>query len=54
MVVTVKDNGKGFDTEMITSRNGLKNMQVRAKEIQGNISIKSSDDGSEIRLSFEV
>lgn len=54
IIVTVKDNGNGFDTEMITSRNGLKNMQVRAKEIQGNISISSSEHGSEICLSFEV
>lgn len=54
IIVTVKDNGKGFDTEMLTSRNGLKNMQVRTKEIQGNISIESSENGSKICLSFEV
>lgn len=31
----IKDNGKGFETNCITNRNGLKNMQDRAIEING-------------------
>lgn len=38
----ISDNGKGFDMEKInTSRNGLKNMQNRAKEIDADLSIVS-------------
>jgi two-component system, NarL family, sensor histidine kinase UhpB len=55
IVVTIKDNGKGFDTEMITTRNGLKNMQIRAKEIHGKMVIESKiGHGAEIVLSFEL
>jgi two-component system, NarL family, sensor histidine kinase UhpB len=54
IVVTIKDNGKGFDNEMITTRNGLKNMKIRAKEIDGKMMIESSGNGSEIVLWLAV
>jgi two-component system, NarL family, sensor histidine kinase UhpB len=54
ILITIKDNGKGFDNEMVTSRSGLKNMKIRAKEIHGKMVIESSGNGSEISLSFEV
>jgi two-component system, NarL family, sensor histidine kinase UhpB len=54
ILITIKDNGKGFDTEMVTTRNGLKNMQIRAKEIHGKMVIESSGNGSEINLWLAV
>jgi signal transduction histidine kinase len=53
--VTVKDNGKGFDTLLKTTRNGLKNMKLRASEIGAKIDIHSSPKtGSSVRLSFSI
>lgn len=37
----VIDNGQGFDTTITTYRNGLRNMQQRAKEINGILVIES-------------
>ncbi|HXL58737.1 MAG TPA: histidine kinase, partial [Chitinophagaceae bacterium] len=33
LMLTIRDNGKGFDPEKIKSGNGLKNMESRAKKI---------------------
>ncbi len=33
LILTIRDNGKGFDPEKIKSGNGLKNMESRAKKI---------------------
>jgi len=35
----ISDNGKGFDLNAPSSRNGLKNMQKRAGEINGTIQV---------------
>ncbi|AYQ35571.1 hypothetical protein DTQ70_26905 [Runella sp. SP2] len=52
--VAVIDNGVGFDTEAVSSRNGLKNMKKRAEEIGANLLIESElQKGSEIRLNFK-
>jgi len=37
--LVVSDNGKGFDVNAPNTRNGLKNMQKRAGEINGTINI---------------
>ena len=37
----ISDNGKGFDINALHNRNGLKNMQKRAVEINGTINITS-------------
>jgi ligand-binding sensor domain-containing protein/two-component sensor histidine kinase len=42
LFMTVQDDGKGFDTSIITHRNGLKNMQQRVKRWQGSIEIQSA------------
>ncbi len=43
------DNGVGFDNEIVTKGNGLKNMKRRAAKIGGEISIKSeSNKGTKI------
>jgi signal transduction histidine kinase len=41
LLITIKDNGIGFDTQAFSSRNGLRNMQERAKELRGEFSIES-------------
>ena len=33
LVLTIRDNGKGFDKEMMHTGNGLQNMESRAKNI---------------------
>jgi len=50
--LTVKDNGRGFNTNNInTHRNGLRSMGERAKDIKGSIVIKSTaGNGTEIKL----
>lgn len=56
-MLQVKDDGKGFDTHAVTANisggNGLSNMQRRAAEINGILTIKSAPgQGSEIQLQF--
>ena len=41
LLITIKDNGIGFDTKAFSSRNGLRNMQERAKELRGEFSVES-------------
>lgn len=38
----VKDNGKGFDPDQLTDRNGVKNIQARAKSIGAEIKITTA------------
>lgn len=55
IAVTVKDNGKGFDTLLNTTRNGLRNMKLRAAEIGAKIDILSTpQQGSSVILSFHI
>ena len=47
----ISDNGKGFDPELPTSRNGLQNMKQRAKQIHAIITVSSSpEQGTNIIL----
>jgi signal transduction histidine kinase len=50
--LSVKDNGRGFDPDSINRRrNGLNNMQQRAKDVRGKLTIKSSPgNGTEITV----
>jgi len=54
--LVVKDNGKGFNKKIINRhRNGLYNMQQRAKDIKGNIIINSAPgSGTEITLQCSI
>jgi two-component system sensor histidine kinase UhpB len=55
MQVIISDNGKGFDWSANTSRNGLKNMKIRAEEIGGRLDFESvPGGGSKITLSFAL
>lgn len=53
IVLTVTDNGIGFDPEAPTHRNGLKNMRERAEALKGKILIRSKPgEGTRIELRF--
>ena len=47
---SIKDNGNGFDTNIINNGNGLNNMKYRAKEAGYLLNIFSSKAGTEIIL----
>ena len=46
--ITVEDNGKGFDAELVKTGNGLQNMKDRAQEIGFSIEILSNSKGTKI------
>lgn len=46
--ITVEDNGKGFDAELVKMGNGLQNMRDRAQEIGFSIEILSNSKGTKI------
>lgn len=53
MEFTVKDDGGGFDREKVareSKRNGLSNMQRRADEMGGKLSIEATPGGTTVRL----
>ncbi len=55
LVMEIKDDGKGFDPDAVTTRNGLKNMRDRAAQIKADIEIFSSpDQGTGITLHFKI
>lgn len=51
----ISDNGKGFDMHTQAKGNGLGNMQVRAEELKGKLSISSTPgQGTTVNLSIPV
>ena len=44
LLLRISDNGQGFDTTAKNNRNGLKNMQKRAAELNGKVEIISSEE----------
>ncbi|MCX6270262.1 MAG: triple tyrosine motif-containing protein [Bacteroidetes bacterium] len=53
--MSVTDNGTGFDPEIQTGRNGLKNMRLRAEKIRGSLVINASPGrGSQIILKLKT
>lgn len=53
LALGITDNGKGFDTNVIRSSSGLKNMQSRATALKGICEIKSeSGKGTQIHISI--
>lgn len=52
----IRDNGKGFDgnVDIAYNGNGIRNMNERAKEINGQLTVDSSKEGVSILLSFGV
>jgi ligand-binding sensor domain-containing protein/two-component sensor histidine kinase len=55
IIALVQDNGKGFDTNIVSNRNGLRNMRKRAEELNGHLSIKSQkNEGSIVILELPI
>ncbi|MEJ2053764.1 MAG: ATP-binding protein [Calditrichaceae bacterium] len=53
--IQLKDNGKGFDTDQMSSGNGLHNMKTRAEKISGQVNITSSNgNGTVIEFKGKV
>lgn len=51
----IQDDGKGFDIEQNSSGNGLRNMKERAKNLRGQLSLKSSvEAGTALTLSIPL
>ncbi|MEQ9168451.1 MAG: tetratricopeptide repeat protein [Fulvivirga sp.] len=55
LVMTIKDNGKGFDEQTTKAGNGLKNLRERSHEVGGNITLKSTiGEGTELRFTLPI
>ncbi|MBM3405601.1 MAG: hypothetical protein FJY10_12030, partial [Bacteroidetes bacterium] len=55
LFLEISDDGKGFDVSSPTSRNGLKNMHARAKQINARLKIASSPgNGTTIELTIQM
>jgi len=55
LILTVGDNGKGFNTSIVSTGNGLDNMKVRAKELNAKLFIDSKAGmGTVVRLEMPV
>ena len=53
--LSISDNGSGFDVNKARKGIGLKNINSRVKEIQGELDIKSTmDSGTEIRIKTPI
>ena len=53
--ISISDNGKGFDPEQQSTGNGLKNIENRIKELNGKLSITSSEaGGSNIKMEVSI
>lgn len=52
--LSIHDNGKGFDIQGSSSGNGLRNMKERAENLSGKLDLKSSIQGTEVRLSVPI
>jgi signal transduction histidine kinase len=51
--MSIRDNGKGFDTTLLTSSNGLRNMRQRANVLNGHFQISSyPGKGTSIDIEF--
>ena len=49
----IKDDGIGFNTQTVINGNGLRNMQERAKNLNGKITVSSEKDkGTKVTLEF--
>jgi len=54
-LVSIRDDGKGFDPRKVFDGNGLKNIQARAQEIKADLKIDSDHDiGTEISVSVKI
>jgi signal transduction histidine kinase len=55
LVMSIQDNGRGFDEKTIKARNGLRNLRERAKEINGTLELQSAiGKGTEVVLKMPI
>lgn len=55
LLLTISDNGKGFDPDAASDRNGIHNLRARAEKLKGMIDIRSSPGkGTVIVLKFPL
>jgi ligand-binding sensor domain-containing protein/signal transduction histidine kinase len=55
LIMEIRDDGKGFNPETLTSRNGMKNMKLRAGQINSAIEITSAPGkGTQITLTVKL
>ena len=59
LALSVKDDGKGFDIKKVRSTNtlsgnGVRNMEMRAKEMKGSCRMESGETGTTITISFPI
>ncbi|MEZ4825917.1 MAG: sensor histidine kinase [Bacteroidia bacterium] len=54
LVITIEDNGKGFDMETKADGIGLQNIKSRADEMKGKFTITSSDLGTTLFLEIPI
>ena len=53
IIMTIRDDGKGFDTTLELRCNGLLSMQKRSKELKGEFNFSSkAGEGTLVRLEF--
>ncbi len=50
ILLSIKDNGKGFDKKKVILGNGLRNMQERIDEVSGKLEIHSTKKGTIIKV----
>ena len=54
-IVSILDNGKGFNINTVELGNGLSNMEKRMNDIKGSVTIKSAENkGTEILLNVAL
>jgi signal transduction histidine kinase len=54
-VMSIKDNGQGFDEQKVKTGNGLRNLRERAKEINATLELKSTvGAGTEVNLKVPI
>lgn len=54
LIMTIADNGKGFDVNKSNSGIGLKNMASRIKELKGDFRINSGEEGTKIVIKVYI
>jgi two-component system, NarL family, sensor histidine kinase UhpB len=55
LIMSIKDNGQGFDEQKVKAGNGLRNVHERAKEINASLELKSTvGAGTEVTLKVPI
>lgn len=54
IVISIKDDGNGFDPFLIRKGNGLKNMRSRAEILKGQLEIHTSASGTEVTIKLKI